>query len=149
MRRREIWQPTKFVNIDGELRGDPTGTHLSVGSLLIGDLMAKRYADALKQYARGRFLDLGCGNAPLYGVYSCYVDEVICADWPSSLHKTCHVDLCADLTCPLPFADSCFDTVLLSDVLEHIPNPEMVMTEIARVLCPAGNVVLGVPFLYP
>ena len=47
-----------------------------------------------------------------------------------------------------PFKDSCFDTVLLSDVLEHIPNPEILIAEVARILRSGGCTVIGVPFLY-
>jgi SAM-dependent methyltransferase len=148
MRCKEAWRPTKFVLIDGQLRGDPSGTHLSVGSRLLGDLVAPHYQAALKSCARGRLLDLGCGNVPLFEAYREMVDEVICVDWPQSLHQQQHVDAFADLTQPLPFADASFDTVVLSDVLEHIPDPENLLSEISRVLRPEGSVVIGVPFFY-
>jgi len=49
----------------------------------------------------------------------------------------------------LPFADNSMDTVLLLDVLEHLPCPENCISEIARVLKPTGILILQVPFLYP
>jgi len=148
MRCAETWQATKFVLVEGTLRGDRTGSHLSVGSQLIGDLMAAQYQVALARRAKGRMLDLGCGNVPLFGVYRDLVDDVVCVDWPATLHRRQHVDAFADLAKPLPFRDSCFDTILLSDVLEHIPNPEPLIGEIARTLRPGGCVLFGVPFLY-
>jgi SAM-dependent methyltransferase len=148
MRNRDLWRPTKFVLIDGRLRGDPTGAHLSVSSRIAGDLAAGRYQEAIESCARGRLLDLGCGNAPLFGVYAGLVDEVVCVDWPASFHAKRHVDIFADLTQPLPLSDASFDTILLTDVLEHIPNAERLLAEIARVLRPAGSLLIGVPFLY-
>jgi len=49
----------------------------------------------------------------------------------------------------LPFANNSMDTVLLLDVLEHLPRPEDCISEIARVLKPSGTFVLQVPFIYP
>ncbi|OQW92970.1 MAG: hypothetical protein BWK79_13580, partial [Beggiatoa sp. IS2] len=49
----------------------------------------------------------------------------------------------------LPFSDDSMDTVLLLDVLEHLPNPEACLQEIVRILKPTGKLVLKVPFLYP
>jgi SAM-dependent methyltransferase len=148
MRRMDLWRPSKFAMIDGRLQGDPTGAHLAASSRLIGDLTAQHYEAALKACARGRLLDLGCGNVPLFGLYREMVDEVICIDWPASRHQKQHIDVFADLTLPLPLNDSSFDTILLSDVLEHIPNPENLVREIARLLRPGGATVIGVPFLY-
>src|SRR5664280_647068 len=118
MKREEGWRPTKFVMIDGALRGDSTGTHISVGSRIIADLTAPQYAEVLKAHARGRLLDLGCGSVPLFEVYRKLVDNVVCVDWPNSLHEQQHIDVFADLAKPLPLRDSSFDTVVLSDVLE-------------------------------
>jgi SAM-dependent methyltransferase len=144
----DAWRPSKFAMIDGRLQGDPTGAHLAASSRLIGDLTARHYEAALRTCAHGRLLDLGCGNVPLFGLYRGMVDEVLCVDWPASRHQKQHVDVFADLTLPLPLHDSSFDTILLSDVLEHIPNPENLVGEIARLLRPGGATVIGVPFLY-
>jgi SAM-dependent methyltransferase len=147
MRCRGDWRPTKFHMIGGRLRGDQTGVYISVGSRVLGDLLASHYEAALKKYARGNMLDLGCGNAPLFGVYENLVDEVYCVDWLASLHQQLHVDVFADLTQPLPLCNDTFDTILLSDVLEHIPNPEHLISEISRLLRSSAHVVIGVPFL--
>jgi SAM-dependent methyltransferase len=44
----------------------------------------------------------------------------------------------------LPFADKQFDLVLAIEVLEHLPDPEQALCEIARVA--SGAVVLSVPW---
>jgi ubiquinone/menaquinone biosynthesis C-methylase UbiE len=52
------------------------------------------------------------------------------------------------LTGDLPFGDNEFDTIVLSDVLEHIPVPEHLWNEMARILSKNGKIIMNVPFFY-
>ena len=54
----------------------------------------------------------------------------------------------ADVTC-LPFPDACFDLVVCSEVLEHIPDHESAMREIIRVLKHGKPLVVSVPRYLP
>ena len=45
----------------------------------------------------------------------------------------------------LPFADGAFDRVIASEILEHIPDDEQAMAELARVLRPGGTMAITVP----
>jgi SAM-dependent methyltransferase len=114
----------------------------------MGNLVAGCYHAYLKDHCRGRLLDLGCGKVPFYELYRRYVSETICVDWSNSLHGTNHLDVECDLTKDLPFADVSFDSILLSDVLEHLPTPDRLWCEMARILKPGGKVILNVPFCY-
>lgn len=46
----------------------------------------------------------------------------------------------------LPFKDNSFDVVICSAVLEHVLAPEVIATEMVRVLKPAGRVIIETPF---
>jgi SAM-dependent methyltransferase len=148
MRNPERWQPSKYVQRRGRLVASRDRAELGVGSRLIAGTVAACYAEQLPRYARGRLADLGCGKVPLYANYRSLVDEVVCVDWAGSPHGGLHLDLEADLGEALPFPDACFDTLVLSDVLEHVPHPEALWREMARLLAPGGHVLLNVPFLY-
>lgn len=149
LRNSEAWQETKYVQRNGRFLCSNDPTEVSVSSRLGANLVAAAYLPALKAHASGRLLDLGCGKAPLYGVYKDLVSEITCVDWGNSLHQTCHLDKEADLTQPLEFPDGAFDTIILSDVLEHIPVPLDLCREIARLLSPGGKLIMNVPFYYP
>lgn len=149
MENRSTWRPTKFVRSgNGRLVASRDPHEVNVTSRLMVDFIATWYDINLKEFAKGKLLDLGCGNAPLYGTYFPLVERVTLADWGSSLHKNRHLDVECDITKKLPFKNNCFDTIVLSDVLEHIPNPNHLMSEINRILKPNGTVLMNVPFFY-
>jgi len=149
MQNADRWLPTKYVRRGGRLRATRNTAYLAAGSRLISDLIAAQYDAHLADSARGRLLDLGCGRVPLFGAYRPYVIEVVTVDWAHSDAPDSHVDICHDLDRPLPFPDSRFDTVLLSDVLEHVGEPQLVCSEIRRVLTPGGRLIGNTPFMYP
>ena len=49
----------------------------------------------------------------------------------------------------LPFSDGSFDTILCTEVLEHLKEPKAAITEMKRVLKKEGKVVLTTCFVYP
>jgi SAM-dependent methyltransferase len=53
-----------------------------------------------------------------------------------------------DLNDPLPFSDSLFDLVLLSEVIEHVQNATALLKECWRVLTGGGVVVATTPNLW-
>jgi SAM-dependent methyltransferase len=148
MRNKEIWKPTKFIYKNKRLIASRNTKDVNISSVLMVDLIAEFYDSQIKIYAQGRLLDLGCGKVPLYEVYKDYVSENVCIDWGQTLHKNPYLDFESDLNKPLPFNDNEFDTIILSDVLEHLRNPELLWSEMYRVLKGGGRLIMNVPFYY-
>src|SRR5690348_11109250 len=119
MRNASNWQATKFVSERGRLRATKDTAELGLGSRLIADLVAEAYERSIPTHVSGRVLDMGCGKVPLYGAYREFTSDVQCIDWANSLHGADHLDKTCDLTATIPYPDESFDTILLSDVLEH------------------------------
>ena len=148
MRQADQWTQSKYEQRAGRWVGSRDAREVGAGSRLIADRTVALYAEHLPRFARGRLVDLGCGKAPLYGIYRSLVSSVTCVDWPSSVHASPYLDQAVDLGGPLPFADAAFDTIVLSDVLEHLADPAVLWGEMTRVLAPGGHLLLNTPFLY-
>lgn len=148
MKNAAVWKPSKFIVEKGRILPSPDVAELAIGSRFVAGLVAEVYQRVLPEHLRGVLLDLGCGKVPLYEVYRELVEEVVCVDWSNSYHETSHLDYELDLNAPLPLPSSSFDSILLTDVLEHIAEPEVLWAEVARLLKPDGKLVLVVPFLY-
>lgn len=64
-----------------------------------------------------------------------------------------NIDICQQHKLPvqagsvyqIPFADNSFDTVLFSEVIEHLDSPDQALAEIARVLRPGGCAIVIFP----
>jgi len=90
-----------------------------------------------------KLLDAGAGDAP-YRKYFSHTDYVAVDDASTPYHAFGSVDVVCDLT-QLPMASELFDTILCTQVLEHVPNPQLVLAEFVRVLKPGGRLFLTVP----
>ena len=147
MKNTDKWKPSKAIqDIDGNWVLNPGG--VGRGSRHVASLQVPEYARVISRYARGSLLDCGAGKVPFYGVYKDLVSEITCTDWGSSRHDLQHIDKEVDLSRQLPFDESSMDTILLTDVLEHLSNPQMVLCECERILRSNGHVLIFVPFLY-
>lgn len=56
--------------------------------------------------------------------------------------KPGQVTACISNGSPLPFADASVDVVYSISVLEHLDNPAAIIAEFARILAPAGHLIL-------
>lgn len=92
----------------------------------------------------GHLLDVGCGKKP-YTKLLPNITWHVGADVPTTMHGLTQLDVACNAL-NLPFSDASFDSVLCTEVLEHVPEPLQALYEIARVLKPGGVLLLTVPF---
>jgi SAM-dependent methyltransferase len=94
-------------------------------------------------------LDLGCGDGHFAEVAFEQQLDVGLDPWWEPLTEAAargrHRRLTYALGAPMPFADKSFRTVVSNSVLEHIPEVEPVLAEVARVLAPGGAFHFTVP----
>ncbi len=113
-----------------------------------------------------RVLDLGCGvgrhvittytlkNVQSVGVDLC-LDDLKTAkqryeeEFVEPENKAKSFGLSVGNALSLPFADNCFDKIICSEVLEHIPDYKSALKEIRRILKPGGILAATVPRYYP
>lgn len=138
MKNKDKWQAKRMKEVNGKL----TGTHMH-------KIIAKAYKPIIHKYAKGLLADVGCGEVPYYHWYKDNITDNICIDWSNSEQEITHLDHNHDLNTGIPFLESnLVDTVLCTDVLEHVYAPEQLFSEMTRILKPGGALILTVPFLY-
>lgn len=119
---------------------------LRPASLLSQTLLSEALV-GVAPHVTGRLLDVGCGEKPYEWLFGDQVTSYIGCDWPGMIHEQKHVDVFCD-ACALPFRGDAFDTVLCTEVLEHVADPQKCVNELARVLKTGGHVILSAPFIY-
>jgi SAM-dependent methyltransferase len=124
---------------DGVPYSDPATTLSLLPGAAVGTWLA-----AHASLVRGRLLDAGCGNSPFAGWYGPLADEVVTVD--AVALPGVRVRALADT---LPFADASFDTVVATEVLEHVTDAEGAARDMWRVLRPGGHLLATVPYTYP
>jgi SAM-dependent methyltransferase len=120
------------------------------------DLQWSLIIDLLRRVApqaRGRLLDVGCGQKPYEDLFRPYVSEYLGIEQEESFTATASSldDRGPELLYDgrrLPFEDGTFDTVLSVQVLEHTPRPAELVAEMARVLKEGGILILSAPFQF-
>ncbi|MEA2697841.1 MAG: hypothetical protein QOI66_2112 [Myxococcales bacterium] len=103
--------------------------------------------------ARGRLLDVGCGNRPYEAIFRPFVTEYVGIEHEDTFGATSAGTSgpAPDFTYNgkrLPFPDGTFDTVLNVQVLEHTPEPARLLAEMSRVLKDDGLLILNAPFQF-
>jgi len=87
----------------------------------------------------GKLLDIGAGEADRYGKYL-LVTSTIRMD----LAKNDNVDIVGSADA-IPFPDESFDSVLCTQVFEHLKYPQRSAKEIYRILKKGGSALVTVP----
>jgi SAM-dependent methyltransferase len=110
----------------------------------IGVHLIERSISLLASELRGELLDVGCGAAP-YAAYFPHVSSKRNCDYNAARGT---VDFVSSAVA-LPVKDASFDSILCTEVLEHVPDPHATWGEFHRVLRPGGKVLLSTPMYWP
>ena len=121
--------------------------HKKTNSVLLNNLQID-FILRKKKYIKGYLLDAGCGEKPYSLIYKDITKKSVGCDVEYCIHDQKKVDVFASLD-NLPFQNNTFDTVLCTNVLEHVAENEKSFFELSRVLKNKGYIILSVPFLYP
>jgi SAM-dependent methyltransferase len=92
----------------------------------------------------GELLDVGCGQRP-YASYFAHAKKQRACDFDGKRGPV-------DFVCPadqVPLPDASLDSILCTEVLEHVPDPDAVWSEFRRLLRPGGKVLLTTPMYWP
>ncbi|MGD7006923.1 glycosyltransferase [Metabacillus sp. 84] len=106
-------------------------------------------------FCLGDVLEIGCANGDLSSVIAMHAENLFGLDIDPvaieiaryNVYKNgldnCYFEL-GDGT-KLTYSDSSFDTVVLAEVLEHVPDPKPFIEEAVRVCKPGGTLLISVP----
>ena len=102
-------------------------------------------------FFKGNLLDIGCGKMPYknYILQHSLVDKYTGLDIDAALEYDAVVK--PDYTwngITMPFENDSFDTAFGTEVLEHCPDPHIILNETYRVLKTGGCFFFTVPFLW-
>lgn len=102
--------------------------------------------ESLAHLIEGEVLDVGCGQKPYRALFNCSQYVGLELDTPSNrISKRADYFFDGQL---IPFENATFDTIIISQVLEHVFEPDAFLKELHRVLRPKGGVLVTVPFVW-
>jgi SAM-dependent methyltransferase len=96
-------------------------------------------------FIKGTLLDVGCGHRPYEKTYFKTAAKYVGIDYLSDRSKP---DVIAS-GLHLPFLDESFDSVVSTEVLEHVPDPLRALREMRRVLKTGSFQILSAPMYWP
>jgi len=98
----------------------------------------------LLSHIHGRVLDLGAGSAKYKEMILQKASEYRSCDAAKNINID---DVCDVLN--LQYPPESFETVISTQVIEHVNNPYKMAEQIFKVLKPGGKVIVTAPFLIP
>ncbi len=130
--------PGSFQDVDrGVLRSPPRSHHLAY----IARELPRRIERLVQRFGPEpgcRVLDYGCADRPYRDLFPVQ-SEFIGADLPGNTAA----EVVIDPDGRLPLSDASMDFVLSTQVLEHVEEPQIYLSECFRVLKPGGRLLLS------
>lgn len=101
---------------------------------------------AASAHAKGRLLDMGCGNKPYEEMFAGRISEYVGCDVVQSSDQ--RVDVICQATA-IPLEDATFNTILCTQVIEHVADHRSLLREAFRLLQGGGILILSAPMYWP
>ena len=104
------------------------------------------------KYASGKLADLGCGVKPYHAIFEPFIKSYLGVDFAAAAEKNYGENTKADIYADCidtKLESEIFDTILSTQVLEHISDPEKYVGECYRLLKRGGIGIFTIPFLWP
>lgn len=107
----------------------------------------------LPTYCSGLVADIGAGPCKYKSLITRYAQGYIAIDNLSSEYQykpeeEIRVNVVGDVL-ELPFQDNAFDTVICTQVMEHVPEPFVLMSELTRITRKGGYVIMATGWIWP
>lgn len=116
-----------------------------------GELLWREMAKVSAAHAHGKLVDIGCGTRPYEPLFAPHVESYFGVDWEGAAEQhygaATRADLYADCTDTKLAAES-FDTLLSTQVMEHIYDTDAFLRECNRLLKKGGVGIFSVPFVW-
>jgi len=106
------------------------------------------YIDEMVNLSHGKVLDIGCGNGYLFQLLKQKGCNVFGIEVNSNSVARClklKLDVFYGSLEEAHLPDRFFDTIIFSQVLEHLPSPNKTLKEVNRILKPCGKVFIYLP----
>jgi SAM-dependent methyltransferase len=110
----------------------------------IGTSLIERSIACCASKLEGDLLDVGSGADPYRRCFQ-HVRRKVNCDYSAMRGPVAFISSAVHL----PVLDASFDSILCTEVLEHVPDPMATWREFHRVLRPGGRVLLSTPMYWP
>ena len=103
---------------------------------------------AVGRCARGRILDVGCGEQPFAPLLAAAGDALTHLEFDRRRFAATPPGRMGGRPRPAVSREGSFQTVVSFQVLEHVPRPALMVEEMARVLAPGGRLIVTAPHMW-
>ncbi len=98
---------------------------------------------AKNNLVKGKILDIGGKKINKRGLFD--IDKYGEVTYVN-IDQSTNPDIVADAV-SIPVADESYETIIIGEVLEHLPDPKSALREAQRILKPGGTIIATVPFM--
>jgi SAM-dependent methyltransferase len=113
---------------------------------LVYEPLFRDLEECVAKYAKGKVLDIGCGNKPYESMFSGKISSYTGCDVVQSSENK--VDVICEAT-SIPLGNENFDTIFSTQTIEHVADHQALVNEAFRLLKPGGYFILSGPMYWP